>query len=117
MSVTPSWCFNPQKTWTVALALKVKAGKYFGWGSVQGENEKGEQKLFERNSNNAGYGIGWSPRLVLERDIGDKSLQLFGGWDSTDPGRGVSRLRSAYYSPKTVDLNGSAITAGAALIF
>ncbi|RKR85167.1 hypothetical protein BDD43_5428 [Mucilaginibacter gracilis] len=101
IGITPSWCFNPDGDWTFSVAVKLKAGNYYGWGTVQGQDAAGNTINYDKQSANAGLGVAWSPRLVLERDIDSHSIGLLIGWDSTDFGKGVRSLRSTYYPNQT----------------
>jgi hypothetical protein len=101
IAITPHYCINPEGEVQVAIALSIKGGYNVGYGDVYRYNEPREDYTdkLEGKSVGAGYTFAYSPMITLSIPGGYGSAGLELGYDSSNYGAGINRLRSKYYAP------------------
>jgi len=99
VAVGPKYCFNPKSDVQFYLALYLKGGYNWGDGFVYKGPNKDEERQTENKSVTAGTTTAFSPvaSLTFPVDFGNMGIEL--GYDSSDYGRGIRKLRSNYYQP------------------
>lgn len=101
LSFTPSYIVNPNSNVQFKLSLSVKGGYYFGLGTVYQYQipQVNEERRIEDKSAGGIVGTALSPVISVQFpvDFGDVGIET--GYDTSDYGAGIRRLRSAYYSP------------------
>lgn len=101
IAITPNYCINPDGEVRVSIGLSIKAGYNWGYGNVYGYSEQHDNysDKLESKSLSAGYSFAYSPMVsvAIPGNFGSVGLEL--GYDSTNYGTGINRLRSDYYAP------------------
>lgn len=100
LSLAPRYCFNPDGKFLISVSTQIKGQYSFGQGDVfQRQSSDLGDKALERKFVKTGFGLGFSPRLLVEYPVSLGTVGLEAGWDSSDAGKGVNALRSSYYRP------------------
>jgi hypothetical protein len=99
LAITPRYCFNPDDDVQFSFLLSLKGGYNYGWGIVNENAFGSEDRQIENQSVNAGYSMEYSPAVSVAFPIEAGSLGIEFGYDSTDYGKGLNKLRSKYYPP------------------
>ncbi|MDN3581670.1 hypothetical protein [Mucilaginibacter flavus] len=101
LAVGPHYTFNPQSDVQFSVGFSLKMGYNWGYGIVKEYSTQHDDYRFrlERNVVNGGYSVAFAPMVSLSTpfDIGTLGLEL--GYDSSNFGQGINKLRSSYYSP------------------
>lgn len=111
---TPEYRLLPTDGWDLYIACQLKIGSHIGDSKVNyysgNENKEEQQHVF------AGWKAAISPLLKLQAPLNDNLTgSFFIGWDSTDFGRGMRKLKSDFYDPYT--FKASVIYAGVSFVF
>lgn len=100
LAFTPSYCINPKGEVQITLAVSAKAGYNFGYGTVYRykQQELNDPRLEDKTAA-AGLEIAFSPMVTFAfpTDAGSLGIEL--GYDGSNYGAGINKLRSTYYKP------------------
>lgn len=102
LAVTPNYCFNPRGNVKISVGLSLKAGFNWGYGVVHeyALNEDDNDPRVESKSVAAGFASAFAPMVIIGvPSDGDTSVGFELGYDTSNYGTGVNRLRSDYYAP------------------
>jgi hypothetical protein len=101
IAITPHYCINPESDVQIAVALSIKGGYNVGYGDVYRYSEPRDDytEKLEGKSTNAGYAFAYSPMITFSIPTEHASVGLELGYDSSNYGAGINRLRSKYYAP------------------
>ena len=100
LAINPWYCFNPQnEDVRLSLSLSVKAGYNQGWGIVTQADLSEQDKQIENKTTDAGFAVAVAPavNVIIPINIGSIGISL--GYDSSNFGKGINKLKSAYYPP------------------
>ncbi|SDE20259.1 hypothetical protein SAMN05216464_104326 [Mucilaginibacter pineti] len=103
LAATPSYCFNPRGNVHISVGLSLKAGFNWGFGVVHeyAQGDADSDPRVESKSASAGFTSAFAPMVIIgiPSDGGETSAGLELGYDTSDYGTGVNKLRSKYYPP------------------
>lgn len=101
LAVGPHYTFNPQSDVQFSVGLALKFGYNWGYGSVKEYSSQNDDYRFRLESKtvNGGYSVALAPMISagMPTDFGTVGLEL--GYDSSNFGQGINKLRSSYYPP------------------
>ena len=100
-AITPHYTFNPQSDVQFSAGFSLKLGYNWGYGDVKEYSNQNDDYRFrlERKVANGGYSVAFAPMISagVPTDFGTVGLEL--GYDSSNFGQGINKLRSTYYPP------------------
>ncbi|RYU91162.1 hypothetical protein EWM62_04270 [Mucilaginibacter terrigena] len=102
IAITPRYCFNPDDDVQFSVSLSFKTGYNYGSGIVNQYNFGSDDRQIENQTVKAGYSMEYSPAISIGFPFETGSVGLDIGYDSTDYGRGINKLRSKYYPPLNI---------------
>jgi hypothetical protein len=101
LALSPHYTFNPQNEVQFSAGFSLKVGYNWGYGSVKEYSSQKDDYRYrlERKVANGGYSVAFAPMVSVSTpfNIGTVGLEL--GYDSSNFGQGINKLRSTYYPP------------------
>ncbi|RFZ95096.1 hypothetical protein D0C36_06100 [Mucilaginibacter conchicola] len=99
LGISPRYCFNPEQELKFSAVVTVKGGYNYGWGIVTQTYIGADDKQIENQTVNAGFALNLAPAVEMSFPGSKTNVSLRLGYDSSNFGKGLNRLRSQYYAP------------------
>lgn len=101
LAITPHYTFNPGSDVQFSAGVSFKAGYNQGYGSIKkrGDQNDDYNERLESKTVNGGYSVAVAPMISVGIPAGFGTMGLELGYDSSNYGQGINKLRSVYYPP------------------
>lgn len=100
LALTPRYCFNPSDEYVrIFISAAVKGGQNVGLGIVTQTYINSDDKQIENRSVKTGFSAAVAPAIIVTIPGNKVSSDISFGYDSSNFGRGMNKLRSTYYAP------------------
>lgn len=107
LALNPWYCFNSENEGVLlSVSMAIKGGINQGWGVVTQSNLSDQDKQIENKAVHAGFAVNAAAAVNLTFPINVGSIGFSLGYDTTNFGKGINKLRPTYYAPLNYSSSG-----------